>query len=112
MRLAAQSCIRNDQKGKDMNWTPRWAAGLLTVGGVATALLIGPAATAQATELTPRCPGGCAQSASDGFQVSSLPEPGAVTSQCAGGCIQSAPDGFQVSSTPAVLTTDGNWEPN
>jgi hypothetical protein len=68
-----------------MKHTPRWAAGLLTVGGLATALLVGPTATAQATELTP---------------------------QCSGGCVQSVPDGFQVSSTPAVLTTDGNWDPH
>ncbi|MEU1873921.1 hypothetical protein RKD37_008484 [Streptomyces ambofaciens] len=68
-----------------MKHTPRWAAGLLTVGSLATALLAGPAAAAQATELTP---------------------------QCGGGCIQSVPDGFQVSSTPADPTTDGNWDPN
>ena len=68
-----------------LKWTPRWAAGFLTVGSVATALLVGPTATAQASELTP---------------------------QCTGGCAQSVPDGFQVSSATGVLTTDGNWEPN
>ncbi|MEU1017152.1 hypothetical protein [Streptomyces sp. NPDC005898] len=67
-----------------MKWTPRRAAGLLTVGSVAMALLVGPTA-AEATELTP---------------------------QCTGGCAQSTPDGFQVSSTPEILSTDGNWEPH
>lgn len=94
-----------------MKLTPRWAAGLLTVGSVAMALLVGPAATAQATELTTQCSGGCAQFTPDGFQVSSLLEPGTLTPQCPGGCAQST-DGFQVSSTPAVLTTDGNYDPN
>lgn len=68
-----------------MQWTPRRTAGLLTVGSVAALLLTGPVAVAQAGELTPQCPGGC---------------------------VQTAPDGFQVSSTPGALTTDGNWEPN
>ncbi|MEU4800401.1 hypothetical protein [Streptomyces sp. NPDC023327] len=52
---------------------------------MAMALLVGPTAAAQATELTP---------------------------QCTGGCAQSTPDGFQVSSTPEILSTDGNWEPH
>ncbi|KUL58484.1 hypothetical protein ADL30_09840 [Streptomyces sp. NRRL S-1521] len=68
-----------------MQWILRRVAGLLTVGGVAVALLIGPAATSQATVLTPQCPGGCAQS---------------------------GPDGFQVSCASEDLSTDGNWEPN
>ncbi len=76
------------------------------------ALLVGPTAAAQATELTPQCTGGCAQSTPDGFQVSSLAEPGTVTPQCSGGCIQFTSDGFQVSSTPEILSTDGNWEPH
>ncbi|MEU1020601.1 hypothetical protein ABZ366_00505 [Streptomyces sp. NPDC005904] len=65
-----------------MKWTPRRAAGLLTVGCVAVALLVGPTAAAQATERNP---------------------------QCTGGCAQSTPDGFQVSYTPEILSTDGNW---
>ncbi|MFE0254487.1 hypothetical protein [Streptomyces sp. NPDC059010] len=93
-------------------WTPRWAAGFLIVGSVTTALLAGPVAAAQASELTPQCGGGCIQLVPDGFQVSSFAEPGIVTPQCPGGCAQSVPDGFQVSSTTGVLTTDGNWEPN
>ncbi|MFE6160704.1 hypothetical protein ACFQ7F_17535 [Streptomyces sp. NPDC056486] len=68
-----------------MKRTHRWATGLLAVGSVATALLVVPAASAQASELAP---------------------------QCSGGCIQSAPDGFQVSSTANALTTNGNWEPH
>ncbi|MGW6268983.1 hypothetical protein [Streptomyces sp. NPDC055060] len=68
-----------------MQRTTRSTTGLLAVGGLAAALLIGPAASAQASELT---------------------------IQCAGGCIQSVPDGFQVPSTTGDLSTNGNWEPN
>ncbi|MDC0768526.1 hypothetical protein [Streptomyces sp. HD] len=67
-----------------MKWTPRRAAGFLTVGGVAAALLVGPAAIARADAVTP---------------------------QCADGCIPSVPDGFQVSSATGVATTDGNYDP-
>lgn len=68
-----------------MKRTTRWTTGLLAVGGFAAALLVGPATSAQANELAPRCPGGCAQS---------------------------VPVGFQVSSATEDLTTNGNWEPN
>ncbi|MEU6485103.1 hypothetical protein [Streptomyces sp. NPDC046887] len=63
----------------------RPAAGLLAACGLAAALLVGSAATAQAGEATPRCPGGCAQT---------------------------DPAGFQVSSAPVTATPDGNWEPH
>ncbi|MCX4709546.1 MULTISPECIES: hypothetical protein [Streptomyces] len=68
-----------------MKRTSRRAAGLLTVGGVAAALLVGPVAGAQA----------------DG------PAP-----QCAGGCPQVASSGYQVSSGAGDPTTDGNWDPH
>lgn len=68
-----------------MKWTPHRTAGLLTTSGLLVALLVGPAATAQAGENALPCPGGCAQS---------------------------APDGFQVSSVTAGLSTNGNWDPH
>ncbi|MEU6676435.1 hypothetical protein [Streptomyces sp. NPDC046925] len=68
-----------------MKRTTRWTTGLLAAGGFAVTLLIGPAASAHASELSVQCPGGCAQF---------------------------TPDGFQVSSTTQDMTTNGNWEPN
>ncbi|WP_409062356.1 hypothetical protein [Streptomyces sp. SYP-A7185] len=63
----------------------RWTTGLLAAGGVAAALLAAPAASAQPNEFTVQCPGGCAQT---------------------------TPDGFQVSSTTGNFTTNGNWDPH
>ncbi|MEU6676556.1 hypothetical protein [Streptomyces sp. NPDC046853] len=68
-----------------MKRTTRWTTGLLAASGFAVTLLIGPVASAQASELTV---------------------------QCSGGCIQYAPDGFQVSTVTQDLTTNGNYDPH
>ncbi|TYR40915.1 hypothetical protein [Streptomyces parvus] len=88
-----------------MKQTSRWAAGLLTVGGVAAALLAGPVAGAQADGSAARCAGGCPQVASSGYQVSS------AAPECSGGCPQAVASGYQVSSGAGDLTTDSNWDP-
>ncbi len=81
-------------------------ACLLTACSVTAALLFGASVPAQAGELSPRCPGGCAQSAPGGFQVSAHQD-GEAVAQCSGGCIQWA----QAAPAAETVGAEGNWDP-